>query len=62
MTRVQATVRDWSQEGGSAFLDDGSVLGLPADVLRDGPFRLLRAGQRVALTIEEGRVRRVELP
>lgn len=62
MTRVQATVKAWSEAGGAAFLDDGTVVQLPADALGAGPFRLLRTGQRVALTLEEGQVRRVELP
>ena len=53
---VQATVRDWSPEtGGTALLDDGQVVPLPAS-LEGSPFRLLRSGQRVRLT--HGRRRR----
>jgi hypothetical protein len=60
---MQATVRDWSAEhGGSASLDDGTVLVLPVSSLAGGPFRLLRSGQRVQLVLDGGVVLRVELP
>ena len=60
-TRLQATVREWSPDGGTAFLDDGTVVEIPAEALRQGPFRLLRLGQRVALVMVEGSVAAVEL-
>jgi len=60
--RRQATVKDWSADGGTAFLDDGTVVPFPAEALRSGPFRLLRVGQRVALVMVDGAVRSVELP
>jgi 2-phospho-L-lactate/phosphoenolpyruvate guanylyltransferase len=59
---LQATVRDWGPAGGSALLDDGSVVVLPAAALGDGPFRALRLGQRVGLTLADDAVLRVELP
>ncbi len=60
---TQATVRTWdASDGGSAFLDDGTVVALPAECLQDSVFRFLRPGQRVALTTEDGRVRSVRLP
>ena len=63
MTRHrQATVRTWAESGGTAFLDDGAVVDLPAAALAAGPFRLLRPGQRVRLRLEEGVVVSVELP
>ena len=59
----QATVRDWDPlAGGSAFLDDGSVVALPPDCLRDSIFRFLRLGQRIALEVVDGVVVRVDLP
>lgn len=60
---TQATVRTWdSTDGGSAFLDDGSVVVLPPECLQDSVFRFLRPGQRVALTTEDGQVLAVHLP
>lgn len=60
---MQATVRDWNPaEGGSAFLDDGTVVTLPPDCLKGSPFRFLRLGQRVQLTVEGDRVVAVGLP
>jgi hypothetical protein len=58
-----ATVRDWDPAaGGSALLDDGSLVELPPDCLQDSVFRFLRLGQRVRLVVEHGRVVRVDLP
>jgi hypothetical protein len=60
---MQATVRDWNPEkGGSAFLDDGAVVALPPECLRGSPFRFLRLGQRVQLTVQDDRVVAVGLP
>ena len=60
---TQATVRTWDADlGGTAFRDDGSVVLLPAESLQDGPFRFLRPGQRVALTVVDGVVVSVDLP
>lgn len=60
----QATVRDWQDgTGGSALRDDGTVVALPADCLRDSAFRLLRSGQRIQLHQRpDGTVERVDLP
>ena len=57
---VSATVRAWSQ-GGTALLDDGSEVVLPPECLQRSPFRFLRAGQRVRLTVEDGVVVDVDL-
>jgi hypothetical protein len=60
---TQATVRDWDADsGGSALLDDGTVVALPPDCLAGSVFRFLRLGQRVRLVVQDGRVVRVELP
>jgi hypothetical protein len=60
---IQATVRDWdAAHGGSAFLDDGTVLALPPECLSGSVFRFLRLGQRVALEVEDDVVVRVDLP
>lgn len=60
---MQATVRDWDPEqGGSAFLDDGTVIVLPAECLQSSAFRFLRPGQRVQLTVRDGLVATVALP
>lgn len=62
MTRRQVTVRSWdAEEGGSAFGDDGSVVAIPAEALRDSVFRLLRPGQRVVVVVEGGQVTGVDL-
>ena len=59
----QATVRTWEPgEGGSAFLDDGQVVELPAEALSGSPFRFLRPGQRVQLLRDEQGLLRVDLP
>jgi hypothetical protein len=59
----QATVRDWDEAtGGSALLDDGTVVELPPECLQDSVFRFLRLGQRVRLVVTDGRVARVDLP
>ena len=60
---VAATVRTWdAATGGTAFLDDGSVVPLPATCLQDSVFRFLRPGQRVRLTVVESAVVTVSLP
>ena len=60
---MQATVRDWdAAQGGSAFLDDGTIVELPLHSLQGSAFRFLRLGQRVQLTLDEGRVVAVALP
>ncbi len=48
---MQATVRSFSAltRAGSVFLDDGTVLALPADVFEASGLRLLRPGQRVSI-------------
>ena len=62
MKLVQATVRDWSPEtGGTALLDDGQVVGLPASLVGT-PFRLLRSGQRVQLKLVDGVGTELDLP
>ncbi len=59
----QATVRTWvAGEGGSAFLDTGVVVELPASALSGGPFRFLRPGQRVQLITDGQGDLRVDLP
>ena len=60
---TQATVRTWDgDDGGSVFLDDGTVLELPAEALQGSVFRLLRPGQRVRLELASGVVVAVGLP
>jgi hypothetical protein len=59
---VQATVKEWSADGGSVLLDDGAVLLLAADVLAGSRFRSLRLGQRLQLTVDDGVVVAVDLP
>ena len=62
MTSLQATVRAWDPEqGGSALLDVGTVVALPAEALRGSVFRLLRTGQRVRLEFTDGVVTAVGL-
>jgi hypothetical protein len=59
---VQATVREWSAEtGGTALLDNGEVVALPAS-LEGSPFRLLRSGQRVRLALVDGVSTALDLP
>lgn len=59
---TQATVRLWEEGvGGSAYLDDGSVVALPPEALQGSAFRFLRAGQRVRLR-ETAEGLRVDLP
>ncbi|MGB8649578.1 MAG: hypothetical protein WCD35_02840 [Mycobacteriales bacterium] len=63
MSGPQATVREWDPaRGGSAFLDDGTVVVLPPECLQGSRFRFLRLGQRVRLVLDEGVVVRVDLP
>jgi hypothetical protein len=61
---MQATVRDWDPVlGGSAFLDDGTVVRLPPECLQGSAFRFLRLGQRVQLRLDgSGLVAAVSLP
>jgi hypothetical protein len=60
---TQATVRAWDADtGGSAFLDDGTVVELPPECLQGSVFRFLRSGQRIALEWERDVVVRVGLP
>lgn len=57
----QATVVRWEPEvGGAAFLDDGSVIELPADALQGSAFRFVRAGQRIQVVSTDPV--RVDLP
>ena len=56
-------MRDWdATSGGTALLDDGTVVALPPDCLRGSVFRFLRLGQRVRLQVEDGLVTGVDLP
>ncbi|MCU1601443.1 MAG: hypothetical protein JWO22_2152 [Frankiales bacterium] len=57
---TQATVRTWDAAGGSAYLDDGSVVALPPEALEGSAFRFLRPGQRVQVVSTEPV--RVDLP
>jgi 2-phospho-L-lactate guanylyltransferase len=58
-----ATVKEWdAAEGGSAYRDDGSVLVLPPDSLRDSGFRFLRVGQRVRVATAPDATTRLALP
>jgi hypothetical protein len=59
---VQATVQEWSPvTGGTALLDDGQVVTLPASLV-GSPFRLLRSGQRVRLRLAHGIGSELDLP
>jgi hypothetical protein len=58
-----ATIRTWDPEGGgTALLDDGSVLEVAPDALQGSSFRFVRPGQRVRAEIVDGVVVRVDLP
>ena len=60
---VAVTVRTWDRSaGGTAFLDDGTVLRLPLECLQGSVFRFLRPGQRVRVTLQDGVVASVSLP
>jgi hypothetical protein len=60
---TQATIRSWDPDaGGSAFLDDGSLVEIPREALQGSVFRLLRPGQRVRLDVEDEVVVSVALP
>lgn len=60
---MAATVKSWDpHQGGSAFLDDGSVVRFSNECLRGRAFRLLRPGQRVRLLLCEATVVGVTLP
>jgi hypothetical protein len=59
----QATVRTWdADDGGTVFLDDGTVVEVPREALEGSVFRFLRPGQRVQLEIADGVVVAVGLP
>ena len=51
----QATVKSWGPDGGSVLLDDGTELPYAGQAVA-APLRRLRAGQRVHLRLEQGRV------
>jgi cold shock CspA family protein len=55
VTPVQATVLTFDREtgAGSVVRDDGSVLAFSADVFALSGLRLLRAGQRVKVTLSD---------
>ncbi len=58
----QGTVRTWAEGlGGSAYLDDGTIVELPSDALEGSSFRFLRPGQRVMIVGQDTEVR-VDLP
>lgn len=60
---VTATVRTWdAARGGSAFLDDGTVVPLPPECLQESVFRFVRPGQRVRLAVVAGAVESLGLP
>jgi hypothetical protein len=50
-------VRWWDdRDGGSAYLDDGTVVDIPPLALQGSVFRFLRSGQRVRLVLDDGGV------
>ena len=57
---VQATVRRFDDGGGSAVLDDGTEVSLPAGT--PVGLRVLHRGQRVRLVMGDGVVVEVRLP
>ena len=57
---AQATVRRFDADGGSAVLDDGTEVALPAGTLVGA--RVLHRGQRVHLVLSGGVVLQVRLP
>jgi hypothetical protein len=61
---MQATIRSYDDaDGGSAFLDDGTVVPLPPHALASSHFRFVRPGQRVRLVHDEdGAVIGIDLP
>ncbi|MEU0517032.1 hypothetical protein [Streptosporangium sp. NPDC006007] len=60
---MQATVRafDPATRSGSAYLDDGTEIPFGAAAFDAGPLRLLRAGQRVNILVDDGLVTYVTL-
>jgi 2-phospho-L-lactate/phosphoenolpyruvate guanylyltransferase len=63
LVATAATVRDWDPSlGGSAYRDDGTVLVLGRDALRNSGFRFLRVGQRVRVAVAPDATTRVALP
>jgi cold shock CspA family protein len=61
---MQATVRTFSPatRSGTLLLDDGTPVPFDAPAFVAGGFRLLRLGQRVLISVEDGRITRVGLP
>jgi hypothetical protein len=59
----QATVETFDPAGDVVvILDDGASMRAPADAARAGGFRMLRSGQRVALTLnDDGQVVAISL-
>lgn len=57
---TQATIRAWDASGGSAYLDDGTVIDLPPEALQGSAFRFVRPGQRVQVVSTDPV--RVDLP
>jgi hypothetical protein len=57
-------MRSWETgAGGSAYLDDGTVVEVPATALEASSFRFVRPGQRVRLLLDaRGAVLRVLPP
>ncbi|CAN5280863.1 hypothetical protein BH20ACT5_BH20ACT5_10350 [soil metagenome] len=55
---MQGTVRDFDPAtgAGSVLLDDGSAIDFDGEAFAAGGLRLLRAGQRVRMEAEDGRV------
>lgn len=63
MREVAGTVRSWdAATGGSAFLDDGTVVDLAPGCLHGSAFRFLRPGQRVLLALDGTTALRADLP
>jgi 2-phospho-L-lactate guanylyltransferase len=62
---VQATVSSFDPvtRAGTVLLDDGVELAFDGPAVDTGEFRLLRSGQRVAVTVDgRGRVSALRLP
>ncbi|MCW2878765.1 MAG: hypothetical protein JWQ95_2865 [Sphaerisporangium sp.] len=60
---MQATVRIFDPESrsGSVFLDDGTEIPFGTDAFDAGPLRLLRAGQRVNIRVEDDTITAITL-
>jgi 2-phospho-L-lactate guanylyltransferase len=61
---MQATVHTFSPvtRSGTLLLDDGTPVPFDATAFVAGGFRLLRLGQRVLISVEDGRITHVGLP